>query len=158
MYKVPLSRTKIESKLALMREALSAMNDIGERLSAEQFAGDPREFAVAEHHLRRALEAMFDIAGHIISRFPYAPGKRPKTIKEIARALGDKGVMDKEFALNRLVKMAGYRNRLVHFYDEITPQELYRIVTGDLGDIEQFARYAIKTVRSPERVGLVVEE
>lgn len=158
MYKVPLSKTKIESKLALIREALSTLSTISERLTEEQFVADPKEFAVAEHHLRRALEAMFDIAGHIISRFPYAPGKRPKTIKEIARSLGDKGVVDKEFADNHLVKMAGYRNRLVHFYDEITPQELYRIVTRDLGDIEQFARFAIETVRSPERIGLAVEE
>jgi uncharacterized protein YutE (UPF0331/DUF86 family) len=158
MYKVPLSRTKIESKLALVREALSTLGVIGERLTIEQFVGDPREFAVAEHHLRRALEAVFDIAGHIVSRFPYAPGERPKTIKEIARALGDKSVVDKEFAEKRLVKMAGYRNRLVHFYDEITPHELYRIVTGDLGDIEQFARDAVETIRSPERFGLAVEE
>ena len=158
MYKVPLSRTKIESKLALVRDALSTLNASGERLTAEQFVGDPKEFAVAEHHMRRALEAVFDIAGHIISRFPYAPGKRPKTIKEIARALGDKGVVDKEFAEKRLVKMAGYRNRLVHFYDEISPQELYRIVTSDLGDIEQFARDAVEIIRSPERIGLTVEE
>ena len=158
MYKVPLSKTKIESKLALIRGTMSVLNTVGERLSAEQFASDPREFAVAEHHLRRALEAMFDIAGHIISRFPYAPGNVPKTIKEIARALGDKGVVDKEFAENRLVKMAGYRNRLVHFYDEITPQELYRIVTNDMGDIEQFARSVIEVVQSPSRVDLTVEE
>src|SRR3989338_7958397 len=123
MYKVPLSTN------------CSTLGAVSGRLTAEQFVADPKEFAVAEHHLRRALEAVFDIAGHIVSRFPYAPGKRPKTIKEIARALGDKGVVDKEFAEKRLVKMAGYRNRLVHFYDEISPQELYRIVTSDLGDI-----------------------
>lgn len=158
MYKVPLSKTKIESKLALIREAITTLSAIGERLTKEQFIADPKEFAVAEHHLRRTLEAVFDIAGHIISRFPYAPGKRPKTIKEIACALGDKDVVSKEFAEEHLVKMAGYRNRLVHFYDEITPQELYSIVTSDLGDIEQFARYAIETVHSPERIGLTVED
>lgn len=158
MYKVPLSKTKIESKLALIRDAISVLGGIGERLTVEQFVADPREFAVAEHHLRRALEAVFDIAGHIISRFPYAPGKRPKTIKEIARALGEKGVIDKDFAENRLVKMAGYRNRLVHFYDEIAADELYRIVTLDYGDIEQFARSVVETIRSPECVGLTAEE
>lgn len=158
MYKVPLSKTKIESKLALIREALDTLHTVGERMTEEQFSTDPKEFAVAEHHLRRALEAVFDIAGHIISRFSYAPGKRPKTMKEIARALGEKGVLDKEFAENRLVKMAGYRNRLVHFYDEITPPELYRIVTRDLGDLEQFARAAIEAVQSPERFGLTAEE
>lgn len=158
MYKVPLSKTKVESKLALIRDAISVLGDIGERLTIEQFVADQREFAVAEHHLRRALEAVFDISGHIISRFPYAPGKRPKTIKEIARALGERGVIEKDFAENRLVKMAGYRNRLVHFYDEIAADELYRIVTLDIGDIEQFARGVVETIHSPERVGLTAEE
>lgn len=30
--------------------------------------------------------------------------------------------------------MAKYRNRMVHFYDEITPTELFGIVTGHLDD------------------------
>ncbi len=158
MYKVPLSKTKIESKLALIREAITVLGTVSARVTEDQFAADPNEFAIAEHHLRRALEAVFDIAGHIISRFSYAPGKRPKTMKEIARALGEKGVVDKDFAESRLVKMAGYRNRLVHFYDEITSRELYLIVTLDLGDLEQFARYAIEAVQSPEQFGLTAEE
>ncbi len=32
--------------------------------------------------------------------------------------------------------MAGYRNRLTHFYDEVTPGELYSILTTKLPDIE----------------------
>jgi len=35
-----------------------------------------------------------------------------------------------------LLELAGYRNRLVHFYDEIAEQELYEICSGQLGDIE----------------------
>ncbi len=31
--------------------------------------------------------------------------------------------------------MAGYRNRMVHFYHEITPDELYEICTTQLSDI-----------------------
>ena len=37
----------------------------------------------------------------------------------------------------RMVEMAGYRNRLVHFYDEVTPEELHEILTSHLGDLEQ---------------------
>ena len=33
-----------------------------------------------------------------------------------------------------LRKMAKYRNRMVHFYDEITPPKLHGIVTGHLDD------------------------
>lgn len=38
--------------------------------------------------------------------------------------------------------MAGYRNRMVHFYDEVTPEELYQIVQDDIKDIEEH-RYEI---------------
>ncbi len=158
MYKVPLSRTKIESKLAIVRESLVELDAIAKKMSLEDFVVDRREFAVAEHYLRRALEAVFDIAGHIISRFPYAPGKRPKTIKEIARALGEKGVVEMDFANTKLVEMAGYRNRLTHFYDEITPKELYHIIANDLPDVEMFSRCVITAMRQPERFGLTAEE
>jgi len=36
--------------------------------------------------------------------------------------------------------MAGYRNRLVHFYDEVSEAELYKIIQNNLGDIEEFVR------------------
>ena len=32
--------------------------------------------------------------------------------------------------------MARYRNRMVHFYDDITPAELYEILTRERGDVE----------------------
>lgn len=119
---------------------------------------DKEKFAVAGHYLRRALEAVFDIGGHIISRFAYSPGKRPKTIKEIAVALGERGVIEKDFANGPLVNMAGYRNRLVHFYDEITPKELYRIIKDDLSDLETFAKAVVKLAKNPERLDLNIEE
>ena len=37
-----------------------------------------------------------------------------------------------------LVRLAGYRNRLVHFYDEVSDEEPYEICTqraGDVGDL-----------------------
>ena len=39
-----------------------------------------------------------------------------------------------------LITMAGYRNRMVHFYREVTPQELYQIAKDNLKDIEHFTR------------------
>lgn len=158
MYKIPLSKVKIETKLAIIREAISELANISRQLTQAQFIEDKEKFAVAEHYLRRALEAVFDISGHIISRFTYSPGKRPKTIKEIAIELGEKGVVDKKFASTALADMAGYRNRMVHFYDEIAPKELYQIIKNDLPDLEVFARAAIEMIEKPERLGLKVED
>jgi len=132
MHKAPLSKIKIESKLAIIRESVTELEKIGKNVSQEEFEKNKEKFAVAEHFLRRALEAVFDIGGHIISRFTYSPGKRPKTLKEIALELGQRKIVDSKFAQDKLVEMAGYRNRMVHFYDEITPKELYQIITRDL--------------------------
>jgi len=33
-------------------------------------------------------------------------------------------------------KMAGYRNRMVHLYDEVTTEELYRICAEHLDDFD----------------------
>jgi len=157
MRKVPLSKIKIESKLAVIREAILELEKIGKQYSKEQFIADKNQFAISEHYLRRALESVFDIGGHMISRFAYSPAKRPKTFKEIALALGEKGVVDKKFAKEKLFEMAGYRNRLVHFYDEITAKELYQIIKKDIGDLEIFAQSVVKIVKNPEKIGLKIE-
>ena len=38
-----------------------------------------------------------------------------------------------------LGQLAGYRNRLTHFYAKITAQELFLIVTGELDAIDRVA-------------------
>ena len=36
-----------------------------------------------------------------------------------------------------LVKMAGYRNRLVHLYNEVTNAELHAILRANLGPVRE---------------------
>ncbi len=92
--------------------------------------------AIAESYLWRSLKALFDIGRHIIAK---TAGKGIVEYKEIANALGENGVITKILA-ERLKLMAGYRNRLVHFYHEIMNQELYLITKNNLSDIENFVK------------------
>jgi len=55
--------------------------------------------------------------------------------KAIGEALADRHVLIPSLA-DTLVAMAGYRNRLTHFYDEVSPKELFDIVTTKLADVE----------------------
>lgn len=55
--------------------------------------------------------------------------------KEIAVRLKEQGIFDKKEA-NILRILAGYRNRLVHFYHEVSVEELYMICSSRLGDLE----------------------
>ncbi|MBW1698805.1 MAG: DUF86 domain-containing protein [Deltaproteobacteria bacterium] len=90
--------------------------------------------AIAESYLRRSLEAIFDIARHIIAK---RAGKGIVEYKEIAAELGKIGVLTPELS-ERLRLMAGYRNRMVHLYHEVTDRELFTIIKNNLSDIENF--------------------
>lgn len=122
----------IEDRLGFIIESLVHLKRLGSLSEEEFLKGDTP--AAAESYLRRSLEALFDIGRHIMAK---TAGKGIIEYKEIANALGERGVVSKDLS-TRLVEMAGYRNRLVHFYHKVTEQELYRIIRERLGDIEKF--------------------
>ena len=53
--------------------------------------------------------------------------------------------------------MAGYRNRMVHFYGEITEKELYGIIQKELGDFLVFCKCIVKLLNHPEKFKMRVE-
>jgi len=82
--------------------------------------------------VRRGLEALLDLGRHILAK---GFGRPVVEYKEIPITLREIGVLaEREAGLLR--DMAGYRNRLVHFYSEVTPQELFHIRSSRLTDIE----------------------
>lgn len=99
------------------------------------FYADRRNVWTAESCLRRGLEALFDLGRHILAK---GFGVGVSEYKEIADTLHKNGVLtDEERQLLRL--MAGYRNRMVHFYHEIEMEELYAICRDHLVDLETIA-------------------
>jgi uncharacterized protein YutE (UPF0331/DUF86 family) len=131
-----MSPGDIDSKVVAQRafwisQTMDSLKDLHLEEKAA-FLADRHKIAAAESYLRRALEALFDIGRHILAkRFAY-----PATeYKEIAKGLSEnKALVEKEAELMR--KMAGYRNRMVHFYHEITPEELHEICLYHLSEIK----------------------
>ncbi len=111
----------IEDRLGFINKALQKLKKLSSLTEEDFLKGDAP--AIAESYLRRSLEAMFDIGRHITAK---AAGKGIIEYKDIANALGNMGVITKEHVM-RLRLMAGYRNRLVHFYHEVTDKELFSI-------------------------------
>lgn len=124
---------KIEKNLSIIQEFLIEIKRLS-LMSEEEFLSDKRNPAAAESYLRRSLEAIFDIGRHILAK---TYGFKELEYKDIARELGDKGVVEKDYS-RTLMKMAGYRNRMVHLYHEISPEEIYDILKNHLQDIERF--------------------
>jgi uncharacterized protein YutE (UPF0331/DUF86 family) len=127
--------------LKLLDERLNQIRGSANRLSKmkamskEEFLAEPDNFAVAEHHLRRTLEALFDLGRHIAAKKGFGT---PENYKEVIEILGHHNVISSEFS-KTILGMAGYRNRLVHGYANVTPEELYNIILTRLGDFALFS-------------------
>jgi len=106
-------------------------------LGADVFVSERRNPAAAESFLRRAIEALFDAARHLLAK---GHGLAGLEYREVARLACERGLVTDAALAPRLVKVAGFRNRLTHYYDEVTPDELFRVLQSDLGDLEAFAR------------------
>ena len=100
--------------------------------SIDAFAADPRNSAAAESYVRRALEALLDLGRHVLAK---GFGQPAAEYRDIPRYLAQHGVIGEADA-QRWLKMAGYRNRMVHFYAEVSRVELYDICASKLGDVE----------------------
>ncbi|NLG84238.1 MAG: DUF86 domain-containing protein [Firmicutes bacterium] len=126
----------VRQRLATIASYLKELERLA-RLPREEFLRDKDKAAAAESYLRRTLEAIFDLGRHILAKTGGID--LAGEYKAVARGLAQRKVVDEELG-RKLVEMAGYRNRLVHLYHEVTDDELYGILSGDLGDIHAFIR------------------
>ena len=126
-----VSKRIVVDRLDLVNSLLRDIRDLPLK-SREAFFADRRNIWAAESCLRRSLEALFDIGRHILAR---GFGWGVSEYKEIAVRLHERGVLD-ESESKLFQALAGYRNRLVHFYHEVSVEELFEICSNQLGDIE----------------------
>lgn len=138
----------VGERIAWIREMIESMQKLP-LADYEQFAGDPRNPAAAESYLRRAIEALLDLGRHVLSK---GFGVAVAEYKEIGPRLANEGVLTRAQGI-LLRQIAGYRNRMVHFYHEISRQELYGLCTQNARDIETLLDALTSWIReNPEKV------
>jgi len=150
MKKIPLNKEILRSRVSSIEESLKSLERYKNR-SFNEFHSNPDNFRIAFYDLHRALEATMDIGSHILSRIP---GARATSYREISLLLGKNKIVPVSFAEKELLQMAGHRNRMVHFYSEITEKELYKIIQDNLQDFEKFCSYINRLITNPEKYGL----
>jgi len=143
-----INRVVVTDKIAIVRRMLDGIASLPLE-SLPSFTADPRMVAAGDSYLRRALEALLDLGRHVLAK---GFGRAPAEYAEVARQLGETGVVDAGLA-SRLVQMARYRNRMVHFYDAVTDDELFRILTGEIDDVQTVVAAVTKWLSDhPDRV------
>ncbi len=100
----------------------------------ERISDDLREERFVEHTLQLAIQAALDVGSHIVSDERLG---EPETSRDVFRLLGRAAYVPAKL-LGRLEQMAGFRNVVVHLYQEVDLGIVRDVVENRLGDLLEF--------------------
>lgn len=121
----------IEKKLAFIETCLRQLRDL---CQPERIPVDIREERFAAHTLQIAIQAVQDVASHIVSEGRLG---EPETNRALFDLLCANGWLDPELS-GMIQRMIGFRNIVVHGYQHLNPIILQDLVVHRLDDLLAF--------------------
>lgn len=113
--------------------ALSKLEAIG-KLNEEDFLKSQEKIDGAKYNLIVVIEGGIDICNHIVAR---AGGRAPYDYADCFAILGELEVFSAEF-VEKLRRMAKFRNLLVHLYWKVDNRKVFNIIREDISDIKVY--------------------
>jgi uncharacterized protein YutE (UPF0331/DUF86 family) len=139
-----MTAEEIQTKLAMLRDNLERLAQIPQA-TYEEFAADFRNLDSALHRLQTSIQALIDVGGFVLAeRGLGAPGSS----REILERLEAAGILPVGATL-RFGPIFGFRNRVVHLYDRIDPEIVYRVLTSERGDLVELLRLLLDALEPP---------
>jgi len=133
---MPVDEERLLRKMAYVREQVTAINELLKSYDKEVIVNDPWKFRGVKYSLQTAIEALIDMAYHVAAKkYNHAP----TDARDALKTLSERGVISED-DFHSYSAMVGLRNRLVHGYEEVSPERLYEIISSRLGDFEKFNR------------------
>ncbi|MEW5908128.1 MAG: DUF86 domain-containing protein [Patescibacteria group bacterium] len=124
---------KLKLRISEIQEAIKEVRQYL-MISEEDFWKDHRNILAIEQLLLRAIEATGGICLHLVAK------KLQKGVENIAHCfeiLGEHNLLDKKLT-ESLIRMARFRNLLIHKYWEIDEKRVYEYAKQNLSDFENF--------------------
>ena len=129
---------RVESHLSTLDEAVNHLRRLSQRFTSfDEFRADVDTRELCVHYLRIALESVLDICRHFLAVTGVSLAEFDTT--NMIDLAGEKGLLEVAFA-QRIRGMAGMRNAIVHVYWRLDYTEIYRVITEQLIDLDEFAR------------------
>lgn len=136
----------VESKLRFLQEYLTDLAEY-EDFSLNDYRIKKKDQRFVERTLHLACESCIDIAAHIISRKGL---REPKDNKDLFVILFENSIISEQ-AHNTMIKMARFRNIIVHDYARIDPEIVLGILKRDVDDLKHFAQEIIHYLKTQKR-------
>ena len=135
----------IKARLTQIQDSLKLLDEIAV-LDFAEFSEDPYKFNTAERQLQVAIQAALDIGQHVLAHLGV---DTPQDYADIFAKLAEIKLLPEDLAA-QLVKMARFRNILVHLYLQVRLDIVYDILLNNLGDLDEFAAYITQFMQKQE--------
>ncbi len=133
-----LDRDLLLRKLADLDLYLSQASEF-RAVTADEYRRDWETQRVVERTLQLAIEACLDVASHIVADRQL---RVPSTYAAVFEVLGEAGLLD-DGLRETMVRIARFRNILVHDYARIEPAAVVRSLREGLDDLRRFGEAAL---------------
>lgn len=115
-------------------------------LAEKEFLSNSDKVDSSKYNLIVAIEGAIDICNHIVAR---TGGRAPNDHADCFVILGELNVLSSGF-VERLKKMAKFRNLLVHLYWKVDDKEVYQILQKDILDIKEYIKIVNEFLQKQE--------
>jgi len=136
----------IQRKVNLIREDLIKLEDF-KKLSFDKLAKDWLKWNALEHIFMKIIGRGIDINEHLIAELGGPGTKAPRDYRETFLGLVELKVLPQEFA-QEIAKSAGFRNAIVHEYNEIDKNVVYRTVGEAIKQYTEYCQYILNFLNS----------
>ena len=123
----------VAKKLAVIETSVRELRTLAR---PEEVTRDVKEQRFVEHTLQVAIQAALDAASHVVSDERLG---EPRTNRDLFMLLARHGLLPAELC-ERLSRMAGFRNVLVHGYQDVDLEVVRDILVNRLDDLLAFVR------------------
>jgi uncharacterized protein YutE (UPF0331/DUF86 family) len=129
-----LDPARMVDKCGYINQQVAELRELVSGADGDSVLHDPWMLKGVKYSLQTAIEACIDLAYHVCARhFGYAPRDARDAMIRLAEArLISNGDLRKYSA------MIGFRNRVVHGYQEVNTEQIRRIIAEDLDDVQEF--------------------
>lgn len=136
---------RVVSKIAYIKAQISDIEELLSKKDKKRILSDPWTIKGLKYSLQTAIEALIDIIFHLCAKhFNKAPVDARDGLEILVQ---NKVIDDKSFFVYS--QMIGFRNRIVHGYQQVSDERVYEMASEELGDFQTFIDSILKLISNP---------
>lgn len=139
-----LDEELIKTKIELIQRDLERLQEL-KTYTIDEIAKDFYKWSTLKLVMVEIIGRAIDINSHVIAELGDLKEKAPDTSAETFLRMGEMNIFPKDFA-QKVSKSAGFRNKIVHEYNNLLENKIYETVKEALAQYTEYCAYILKFI------------